>query len=166
MDEEMTKSTIQIPSCPDYFITRGGDVYNKKGKKLSPYINNGYRFIGLYNNKRERKNFCIHRLVYEAWGGKLKAGLWVNHKDGDKANNHIDNLELITPSENHAHAFRTGLQCNKGEQHPRSKLKEKDILRIREMRTHGLSHRKIAEEFNVTQATISYVLAGKMWIHV
>jgi hypothetical protein len=83
-----------------------------------------------------------------------------------KKDNHIDNLELITPGENHAHAFRTGLQCNKGEKHPRSKLKESDVIKIRKMRDSGLSHSKIAKEFNVTQVAISLLLAGKTWSHI
>lgn len=155
-----------IPSCKGYRISKDGTVYNKNDKKLSPHLNNGYCFISLYNNKKERKNFSIHRLVYETWGGKLKEGLWVNHKDGNKANNHIDNLELITPGENHAHAFRIGLHCHKGEKNPGSKFKSSDILKIRQMKASGLSQRKIAKEFNVTQATISFILAGKMWNHI
>lgn len=68
---------------------------------LSP---NGYPQIRL-----GRKTFAIHRLVARAFIGLCAPGLQVNHRDGDKANNAVVNLEYVTMLENHAHAHRMGL---------------------------------------------------------
>jgi hypothetical protein len=51
----MSEDVKTIPSCKEYRISKDGAVYNKRGKKLSPYTNKGYYFIGLCNNNKERK---------------------------------------------------------------------------------------------------------------
>ena len=70
----------------------------------------GYLRISLSRDGKE-KRFLVHRLVADAFIGK-NDGLEINHKDGNKANNHFSNLEWVTRGENIKHAFKTGL--NKG----------------------------------------------------
>lgn len=50
----------------------------------------------------------VHRLVAEAWIGEIPEGYEVNHKDGNKTNNEISNLKIVTPSENIRHSFEFG----------------------------------------------------------
>lgn len=57
----------------------------------------------------KRKVIHIHALVAEAFIGPRPHGLMVNHKDGDKANNHLGNLEYVTRAENTRHAYQLGL---------------------------------------------------------
>lgn len=81
------------------------------GKTLKPEKTRlGYLRVGLSRDGKEKK-FLIHRLVADAFIGKNN-GLEINHKDGNKANNHVSNLEWVTRRENIKHAFETGL--NKG----------------------------------------------------
>lgn len=157
----MSEEIKAIPSCPLYQISDKGDVYNSKGKKLSSYINMGYSFIALKNKDGVRKNYSIHRLVYEAWGGELDPKLWINHKDGVKSNNHISNLELVTPSYNHIHAYKVlgkktndAIRFNNG---ALSKLKWEAIIFLRK---YGWSQRKIADVFEISQAAISQYLSN------
>ena len=73
----------------------------------------GYRKIILRNGEL-KKTFLVHRLVAEAFILKTDKNLQVNHKNGIKDDNRIENLEWITYSENHLHAYATGLRVYYG----------------------------------------------------
>lgn len=71
----------------------------------------GYKLVGLSNGKKGDKTFfAVHRLVAEAFIDNPDNKSQVNHKDGNKSNNHISNLEWVTPQENMIHSFKTGLR--------------------------------------------------------
>lgn len=92
-----------------YFISSNGQIKNKYGKILKPWIRNGYYTIGLMVNKK-RTNYYIHRLVAEYFlSNPDKQRNFVNHLDGDKLNNNVSNLEWCTRQENAQHAYETGL---------------------------------------------------------
>lgn len=92
-----------------YFISSNGQIKNKYGKILKPWIRNGYYTIGLMINKK-RTNYYIHRLVAEYFlSNPDKHRNFVNHLDGDKLNNNVSNLEWCTRQENAQHAYETGL---------------------------------------------------------
>lgn len=85
-----------------------GKVYNKKGVELKGRANNsGYLLISLYK-KGYRKANTIHRLVALHFIPNPDNLPQVNHKDGDKLNNHVYNLEWVTNSENSKHFFKYG----------------------------------------------------------
>ena len=93
----------EIPSFPGYFATIEGRIINKKGKVMRPHKRTtGYFQIPLRVNG-QYKTRLVHRLVAEAFLGP--SDLSINHKDGVKDNNHIDNLEYVTRSENTLHAY-------------------------------------------------------------
>ena len=81
-----------------------------KGKELTQtLLPCGYLEVSLWaGNKGKHKR--VHRLVASAFCEKRDGCDEVNHKDGNKLNNHADNLEWCTKSENMIHAYRTGLQ--------------------------------------------------------
>ena len=90
----------------------------------------------------------------------------VNHIDGDKANNLVSNLEWVTYSENHKHAYRTGLRVGaqvRGGDHGNAKLTWPKVRKIRALRGK-LSQRKLASKFDVCKATIQFIHAGKTWV--
>ena len=84
-----------------------GQVYNKKTKRCS--IGNlqpsGYLKTQLNQIGLPPKHFYIHRLVYECFNGDIPDGMQINHIDSNRQNNCIDNLEIVTKSENMKHAF-------------------------------------------------------------
>lgn len=93
----------------NYSISNNGKLLNKKGKEKA-LINteDGYLKANLYmNGKSSSKR--IHRLVAEAFIPNPENKPDVNHKDGNKHNNSVDNLEWVNKSENMQHAYRTGL---------------------------------------------------------
>ena len=90
-----------------YQISGHGKVFSlTKNIIIKPFLNKGYFRIGLYHNT-ETKKFLIHRLVIEHFGEKKPCDTaQVNHKDLNKLNNHITNLEWCSPSENVQHCIK------------------------------------------------------------
>jgi hypothetical protein len=99
-----------------YYISSKGLVFHASKNNIIPvHINKkGYSQIS---------PDVIHRAVYKVWKGDIPEGLTINHKDGNKCNNDIDNLEAITNSENIRHAFETGLQ-------PSARWKESQVYQV------------------------------------
>ena len=133
------------------------------GNILSPRKNSrGY--LALIVCKGSKK-YCrlIHRLVVDTFLQGVPKGKEVNHKDGDKTNNRLSNLEIITRSANMKHAYALGLQkpvC--GEHHGGSKLSESQISDIRKLYNKGeLSQYALAELFGVAQGHISLIVNYK-----
>lgn len=93
--------SADIKGFEGYSVDRQGNVYNKAGVQLrQEKTRNGYRRVTLSNGKAERKRFLVHRLVAEAFIPNPEGKAQVNHKDQDRTNNHVDNLEWVTPLEN------------------------------------------------------------------
>lgn len=94
----------------NYEISNIGNIINSKtGKHLKVNINHeGYKYVQLSTNGK-RRNYRIHRLVAETFLKNEKKLPYVNHKDGNKLNNNIENLEWVTARENNIHARETGL---------------------------------------------------------
>lgn len=100
-----------IPSFPVYSASNYGRIRNEgTGRILHVYMNTrGYLTLTLRRNNQQIQQ-SVHRLVAEAFLGGPHPDLDVNHIDGDKTNNCIENLEWCTREENVRHAVRTGLR--------------------------------------------------------
>ena len=113
----------KVKGFEEYQVDTNGIIYSKKGKPLKYSINhNGYKIINFYVNHR-RKGFGIHTVVANQFINKPsdRNDYQVNHKDGNKENNNVNNLEWVTPLENVKHATNI-LGLNKiGENNPNSK---------------------------------------------
>jgi len=138
-------------------------------KLKSSNPNKFYYRVRLYHNGKSKK-FMVHLLVLECFGPKKPTPKHeVNHKDGVKIHNWIDNLEWLTRSENKIHAIKLGL-CNPkfpvliGEKNGRAKLTEKKVIRIKKYLKHNkLTQREIAEMFNVTRMLITAINNNRLW---
>lgn len=95
---------------PNYRVSNKGNVKNKNtGRILKPGINRyGYPYVSLYNDGVPKPK-TVHRLVARAFIPGYDNTLQVNHKDGNKTNNSVDNLEWMTRLENMRHAYDNGL---------------------------------------------------------
>lgn len=93
-----------------YKVSTDGRIKARTGKIIKPYNNGfGYLTVHLYKDG-ESHSRKIHRLVAEAFISNPERKPQVNHIDGDKSNNHVDNLEWATQSENMQHAYSNGLR--------------------------------------------------------
>lgn len=113
--------------------------------------------------------YPVHTLVAEAFlGSRPTAAHEVNHKDGNKTNDALSNLEWTTRGENNRHAIRAGLRPplrRRGSRHGMSKLTETDVLVIRQMKGK-MYQRRIARWFNVTEGMVSLILHRRNWNHI
>jgi hypothetical protein len=101
----------EVKSKTRIYPGRGGYLCTRKPRIMTQGVTTkGYFAVTLTLNGVERR-IEVHRLVAEAFLGKPD-GMQVNHKDGIKKNNKVENLEWVTPSENSLHAFRMGLRVN------------------------------------------------------
>jgi hypothetical protein len=122
-------------------------------------IRNWYLRIDLNN-----KTFTIHRLVAEAFIPNPDNKSQVNHINGIKTDNRVENLEWVTQSENIRHAIKIGIKKpSLGENNGASKLKVNQIL---EIRNSCLSSRKLALIYGVDKSIILDVKNKKTWKHV
>ncbi len=134
-----------------YLVSSLGNVKSiKRDVILKPQIGTwGYRHVRL--SKTNGKTIKTHRLVAETFIPMVNGKNQVNHKDGNKLNNNVKNLEWCDCQENTVHAFGTGLR--------KSKIKVKDIENIKKMYLAGVQQWKIGDIFGVTQSRISHLLS-------
>ena len=105
---------VPLERDPNYGVSRDGRVISfRKNKILTPKRNwDGYLRVQLWSHCR-CEYVSIHRLIAETFVPNPHQYAVVNHRDGNKANNHADNLEWCTQRENVKHAWRTGLAHHK-----------------------------------------------------
>ncbi len=92
----------QVKGFSRYLISTDGQVYSIDNDRIiKPNVNSsGYIRVPLYNDENEYKQTLVHRLVYMAHKGAIPKGMQINHKDENKTNNCIENLEVVTPKQN------------------------------------------------------------------
>ena len=92
----------------DYEINELGEIYSYKTNKIlsGSIFNTGYRMVRLTING-QKKSYAVHRLVAEAFIPNPENLPVVNHKDGNKLNNNVENLEWVSQSQNRIHAIQT-----------------------------------------------------------
>ena len=112
------------------------------------------------------KTVKVHRIVAEAFILNPDNKPQVNHIDGDKQNNNVNNLEWVNQSENMKHAYINGLKSNKGSKNPASKLTREQVIYIRnnyKAKDKVFGAIPLALKFRVNRKTISRITTGRYW---
>lgn len=146
-----------------------GNGHLRKGKILVPTDNGtGYLQLSLSKDAKCRK-FTVHRLVMLAFADLRPEGCNINHKDGDKHNNNLRNLEYVLFQDNSRHAVKKlGKMFGvKGEKHPSAKLTQSEVLEIRRLyAAGGVGYPRLARMFGVTKTTIEALIKKRTWSHI
>lgn len=141
-----------------------GNAKAPAGAILKTFVNcNGYKTIRLCRNG-ERRGFSLHRLVALAFMG-VSDKRDVNHIDGNKLNNRIENLEYVSHKDNVHHAWRTGLQNNRGENNGMATLKEETVIQMRKYYDEGWNSTQIAAAYSMSPHCVRSALSGN-WRHL
>lgn len=161
----------------EYMVSDHGNVRSnknrRKAKLLKPYVlKNGYLQVVFFHNKKFHC-FRVHRLVAETFIPNPDGKPQVNHKDGNKLNNAVSNLEWVTGSENQKHAYKTGLMPfrggfrGKGENNPNAKLTNDQARTIRSIykpRSTEFGARALGRKYGVNNATILAIVKGERYL--
>jgi len=143
-----------------HLVSINGDIINLQGERAGLLLkqettNWGYKRVNIYSvESQTSKRLRVHRLVMLVHNPKGEL-IQVNHRDGNKTNNRIENLEWSTQSSNQKHAYKTGL--NKASTAPKPTLRaltDDQVKRALKLRQLGRSYPKIGEVLGVSSATI------------
>ena len=159
-----------------YACTKDGKIWSHplewkrrtKGKFLKSWlIGNGYESIMLYDKPEHGSKFLVHRLVALTYIPNPKNLTEVNHINGNRIDNRVENLEWMSSIENHRHAFKLGLyEKNIGSNHYLAKLNDMKVREIKNLLKKGIKQIEISRKYNVSPMTISNIFRGKVWNHV
>ena len=154
-----------------YCATEDGHIYSEHLKRnISEYFDkDGYKKVRLSNGNGTRKVFSVHRLILETFCPNENSDkLQVNHKDGDKTNNHISNLEWVTCKQNVQHGYETGLYHNIGDNNNgEHKLCTKQVLEIIDLLlSKKMTIQAIANKYNVSKFAIESIKYKRTWKHL
>lgn len=153
---------------PGYFVSSKGVIFSRRRgvlyqMKTQYNCRSGYASVTA-TVKSKRKGLSVHREVAKAFLENFNKKPQVNHKDGNKENNQVENLEWCTISENSLHTSRV-LGLNIGEKHPSAKYSENIIKEVKKLLSAKVSPKEIYSLTGVKVNTIYGLKQGK-WRHL
>lgn len=155
-----------VKSINHYLLGRNGSG-KQTGRILKPQKSyKGYLRIALSNNKIIFTTGA-HRLVATAFIPNPENKPQVNHINGIKTDNCVENLEWCTNSENQSHAVKNGLcRPNYSEKHHNSKLTNQQVLLVRMLNKNGRTGNSLVREFEVSNVAMNNILRNKTYINL
>lgn len=129
----------------------------------------GYIPVFLYG-KRQRKRYWLHRLIAEVFIPNPQQRREVNHKNGNKSDCRVENLEWVSRSQNIRHAYENGLVKyvgKRGADSNKAVLTNEQVLQLRKLyEEREYTQRELAEMFNISRSTVYQILKRRSWSHI
>ena len=147
----------------DYYVTDDGRIWSDRTKKYLSfqYDKDGYVKVSMRSTDNKSHRYSVHRLVLENFDPvKNMELLQVNHKDGNKLNNRLENLDWVTCKENIQHAVNNNLRAKINGS---AKLVPAQVIEIYKRANNGESNVKLAKEFNMHPDQIGRIKNKKVW---
>ena len=163
------KHILNALNSKTYTVDEHGNIHSSHYKKpIEGRVKGGYSYVNLYVNKIP-KRVATHRVVAFARVRNPHPRKWpqINHKDGNKLNNHPSNLEWCDHARNFEHAKETGLMAH-GDKHYLAKLDEAKVRQARRLYKAriGLTVSDLARRYGVDRNTMKRALTGEQWAHI
>jgi hypothetical protein len=145
-------------------VSDNGDVFNLNTGKPIGFVTGGYKRINMYG-----KTMAVNRLVYLVYKKlEISEDFVIDHIDGNKLNNNVNNLEAVSYSENNSRAFINGRQIDlnhlkeisKGSKNGMAKLNCDQVKEARKLYNVGVKIKDIAKEFNILEKAASQMVRG------
>lgn len=149
-----------------YTFNEDGTILGPSGKELCFHkCKKGYKRVNLKSNSGKKRTYLVHRLIAKKFIPNPFNKPQVNHIDGDKNNNSVDNLEWCTAQENVNHSVNVGL-VKRGSKRPNSKLTDEQVIRLKALRKVGLNYYQLGRLFGVAYQTAHKVCSGQTYTHI
>jgi hypothetical protein len=150
----------------NYIVTKEGSIISKyTGEQLYVHTNKkGYQFVRMYIDGKA-KTYLVHRIVATVHLPNKDNKPEINHKDGNKSNNNVWNLEWVTGKENVDHSVKSGL-VKRGSDRPNSKLSDESVVLMRKLRNAGWNYYQLGERFEVAYQTAHKVCTRQTYTHI
>lgn len=167
---------------PDYEVSDTGIIRrttatrsSKVGQVVKSHTCMGYNRITLVNGSI-KKIHSVHRTVWQAFNGRIGPDITqeqINHIDGNKTNNHLSNLELVTAKQNMKHATvvlghfsgPNPKKALKGTSNPKNILTEQDVMAIRSLENKATAA-VVSDRYGVSKATVRDIWKKRTWKHL
>ena len=170
----MEKQWKTIEWLKGYKISEYGEVFSLKNNRiLKPrYTKDGYVYHRFSNGSEEQKDIRIHRLVAMLWIDNPNNLETVNHKDGNKQNNHYSNLEWMNRANQLQHAYDLGLKKPmQGTNHKSSKATAEQVMYIRNMYDNHKGsmygfYAKLSQETGLSQTIVTRIAKRQTYFHL
>jgi hypothetical protein len=165
MDTEEVTTQVEIFKThkSGYQVSNFGRIRGITVDFLKFSVSSGYYFVSLPKNDK-RGWYSVHRAVYETFYGDIPENMVINHKDGVKTNNMVENLECVTHAFNTQHAYDSGLCFGKpAEDNPMAKLSNDEFYLICQCVMEGCSNDEIGSMFGIHPRYVSLIRHKKRW---
>lgn len=172
----MNRVWVEAAHFEKYEVSNDGLMRNKRPRSDRPELLKGSRDKDGYVRYSLRSggkawNRLSHRVMWESFVGPIPTGMQINHKNGIKDDNRLENLEVVTPSQNTLHGFRVlgrkpPINPNPGSKNGRAKLNEASAREIRTLIQTGLGDKDLAARFGVSPASIWFIRNKQTWTSV
>jgi len=160
-----------------YWVTTKGRVYSTKSNKWLKLFVRAHKYSCYPEFKVNGEiTTAVHRCVAKLFIPQTeKSRNQVNHIDGNKSNNNVENLEWVTQTENQVHSWETGLRemtedhrkkLSISNQGKGAKVSEEGVKNMFKLFNSGVDHKELAAQYGLSRAYVSAVLSGKTWKHL